>query len=175
MAKPEKSGSCGKYRSDAPGCIKRCPSSASISPAAIFSKVDFPEPLRPTRQIRAPGATERSAPSSSGLPPSVSITPWRLRRGGAIGYYPEIMCEGSAADAAKARDGGRRSVIATCCTMVLQRFLAFFGVGRNDEQFAITHAAFGDQMPSEMLDFMTRSPQQRDLKTRMRIEMHMQR
>ena len=33
----------------APGCTKRVPPSGSIRPAAIFSSVDLPEPLRPTR------------------------------------------------------------------------------------------------------------------------------
>ena len=33
------------------------PRSGSISPAAIFSSVDLPEPLRPTRQTRSPAET----------------------------------------------------------------------------------------------------------------------
>ena len=44
-------------------------SSASIMPAAIFSKVDLPEPLRPTRHSRSPSPTLNSAPSSSWVLP----------------------------------------------------------------------------------------------------------
>ena len=78
-------------------------------------------------------------------------------------------------DTVKPRDGGQQSVIVIRSMVVVSRFLAFFGVGRNDEQFTIAHAAFGDQMSSEMFDFVTWPAQQRDFKTRMRIEMHMQR
>ena len=35
-------------------------------PGGMRSKVDFPEPLRPTSQIRSPAATASSAPESSG-------------------------------------------------------------------------------------------------------------
>ena len=38
----------------APGWRNTSPRSISISPAAIFSSVDLPEPLRPTRQTRSP-------------------------------------------------------------------------------------------------------------------------
>ena len=44
----------------------------SIMPAAIFSSVDLPEPLRPTRHTRSPAETDRSAEVSSGVPPKVS-------------------------------------------------------------------------------------------------------
>src|SRR5712671_5767647 len=36
------------------------------------SRVDLPEPLRPTRQIRSPVATARPAPASSGVTPKVT-------------------------------------------------------------------------------------------------------
>ena len=39
----------------APGCTKRLPLSGSTRPAAIFSSVDLPEPLRPIRQTRSLG------------------------------------------------------------------------------------------------------------------------
>ena len=58
--------------------------------------------------------------------------------------------------------------------MTLRRFLAFLGVGRNDEEFAIAHAAFSDQMTAKMFDFMPRAAQQRHLKAGMCVEMHMQ-
>ena len=59
--------------------------------------------------------------------------------------------------------------------MVWRWFLALFRVGRNDEEFAVTHAAFGDQMPPEMFDFMTRPTQEGNFKTRMRVEVNVQR
>ena len=43
--------------------------------------MDLPEPLRPTRQMRSPAATDSSAPSSSGAPPRVSWIFWSERRG----------------------------------------------------------------------------------------------
>src|SRR6185312_2658998 len=66
----------------APGWAKRVPLSASISPAAIFSKVDLPEPLRPTRHSRSPVPTLSSAPSSSFLPPKATVMSFRCRTGG---------------------------------------------------------------------------------------------
>ena len=36
----------------------------SINPEAIFARVDFPDPLRPTRQIFFLGTTTKSAPSN---------------------------------------------------------------------------------------------------------------
>ena len=45
----------------APGWTNRLPRSGSIMPAAIFSRVDLPEPLRPTRHTRSPAETDRSA------------------------------------------------------------------------------------------------------------------
>src|SRR4051812_42717742 len=67
----------------APGCRKRLPASASISAAAILSRVDLPEPLRPTSAILSPGSTERSAPAGSRGEPSVSGICCRARIGAA--------------------------------------------------------------------------------------------
>jgi hypothetical protein len=55
----------------APGWAKRLPLSASVSPAAILSRVDLPEPLRPTSASRSPSPTASSAPSSSLVVPKV--------------------------------------------------------------------------------------------------------
>ena len=46
-----------------------CRASGCSSPAATFSRVDLPEPLRPTRQMRSPAPTPSSAPASSGALP----------------------------------------------------------------------------------------------------------
>ena len=59
------------------------PVGLDAGPAAIFSSVDLPEPLRPTRQVRSPGEIASSARSISGVPPKVSATSWRVRSGGA--------------------------------------------------------------------------------------------
>ena len=68
-----------------PGCTKRVPASGCIRPAITLSKVDLPEPLRPTRQMRSPECTVNSTPSNSGWPPKVSIISDRVRIGaGAI-------------------------------------------------------------------------------------------
>ena len=58
------------------------PPSGSISPAAILSSVDLPDPLRPTSAMRSLGATASSAPSSRGWPPSVRRTSRNCRTGG---------------------------------------------------------------------------------------------
>ena len=55
----------------APGWTKRLPRSGSVRPAAIFSSVDLPDPLRPTRQVRSPGPMASSASIRSGVPPKV--------------------------------------------------------------------------------------------------------
>ncbi len=55
----------------AAGATDRAPRSHSTSPAAILSKVDLPEPLRPTRHNRSPSPSINSAPESSGAPPKV--------------------------------------------------------------------------------------------------------
>jgi hypothetical protein len=51
------------------GSTKRVPPSGSMIPAAAFSSVDLPEPLRPTKASRSPGATDSVAPSSSRVDP----------------------------------------------------------------------------------------------------------
>src|SRR3954469_5086248 len=69
----------------APGCTKRLPPSGSTVPAAIFSSVDLPEPLRPIRQTRSPDDTDSSTPDNSGVPPNVSLISFNWISGGAIG------------------------------------------------------------------------------------------
>src|SRR6202011_732731 len=68
----------------APGCTKRLPLSDSTRPAAIFSSVDLPEPLRPIRQTRSPADTDSSTPDNSGVPPKVSFISFNWISGGAI-------------------------------------------------------------------------------------------
>src|SRR6266566_6784377 len=70
----------------APGCTKRLPESDSTNPAAIFSNVDLPEPLRPIRQTRSEGETDNSTPDNSGVPPKVSAMSFNWISGGAIGF-----------------------------------------------------------------------------------------
>ena len=53
-----------------------------ISPAAILSSVDLPEPLRPTRQRRSPGQIDSVAPARSGVLPKLSQMSCNRRRGG---------------------------------------------------------------------------------------------
>ena len=66
--RPSVGGKAGKIRllrqiaHDAPGCTNTEPRSGSTSPAAIFSSVDLPEPLRPTSETRSPVDTDSSAP-----------------------------------------------------------------------------------------------------------------
>src|SRR3954469_12089301 len=69
----------------APGCTKRLPPSGSTRPAAIFSSVDLPEPLRPIRQTRSACDTDNSTPDNSGVPPKVSAISFNWISGGAIG------------------------------------------------------------------------------------------
>src|SRR3954467_7377016 len=69
----------------APGCTKRLPPSGSTVPAAIFSSVDLPGPLRPIRQTRSPDDTDSSTPDNSGVPPNVSLISFNWISGGAIG------------------------------------------------------------------------------------------
>src|ERR1700733_6576813 len=68
----------------APGCTKRLPLSGSTRPAAIFSSVDLPEPLRPIRQTRSACDTDSSTPDNSGVPPKVSLISFNWISGGAI-------------------------------------------------------------------------------------------
>src|ERR1700722_12793678 len=57
------------------------PRSGSTSAAAIFSRVDLPVPLRPTRDTRSPELTDSSAPERSGVPPKVRTISLSCRRG----------------------------------------------------------------------------------------------
>src|SRR5215467_1211778 len=66
----------------APGCTKRAPWPASMMPAAMRSRLDLPEPLRPTKHTRSPAETASSAPCSNGVPPKVSAILLSCRRGG---------------------------------------------------------------------------------------------
>src|SRR6201999_271056 len=68
----------------APGCTKRLPLSGSTRPAAIFSSVDLPEPLRPIRQTRSEFDTDNSTPASNGVPPKVSAMSFNWISGGAM-------------------------------------------------------------------------------------------
>src|SRR5436190_21827503 len=54
------------------------------------SKVDLPEPLRPTRQIRSPVATTRPAPDSSGATPKVRAMSCSRSNGGSS--QPLALC-----------------------------------------------------------------------------------
>jgi hypothetical protein len=56
------------------------------------SKVDLPEPLRPTRQTRSPDATASSAPVSSGVTPKVTLMSCSRSNGG--GMPDEISRDG---------------------------------------------------------------------------------
>src|SRR6478609_5760494 len=78
----------------APGCTKRLPSSGSTRPAAIFSNVDLPEPLRPIRQTRSACDTDNSTPDNSGVPPKVSAISFNWISGGAIGFSSILVRRG---------------------------------------------------------------------------------
>src|SRR5271169_6842640 len=75
----------------APGWAKRSPASGCTSPAAMRSKVDFPEPLRPTRQILSPAATVRAAPDSSGTTPKVRLMSCSASNGSCMSQ-PVALC-----------------------------------------------------------------------------------
>src|SRR6267154_3006634 len=78
----------------APGCTKRLPLSGSTRPAAIFSSVDLPEPLRPIRQTRSPDDTDNSTPDNNGVPPKVSAISFNWISGGAIGFNSTLFLRG---------------------------------------------------------------------------------
>src|SRR5882757_3903804 len=96
----------------APGCTKRLPRSASTSPAAIFSSVDLPEPLRPIRQTRSYCDTDSSTPDSSGVPPKVSAMSFNWISGGAMLFLFSILFPAAldAADGLVERRQERRAV-----------------------------------------------------------------
>src|SRR5436309_1906453 len=89
----------------APGCTKRLPLSGSTSPAAIFSNVDLPEPLRPIRQTRSACDTDNSTPDNSGVPPKVSAISFNWISGGAIGLSSILVRRRRGALALDAADG----------------------------------------------------------------------
>src|SRR6478752_615180 len=78
----------------APGCTKRLPESASTSPAAIFSSVDLPEPLRPIRHTRSDCDTDSSTPDNSGVPPKVSAISFNWISGGAMMFSSTLFLGG---------------------------------------------------------------------------------
>src|SRR5665213_4527029 len=84
----------------APGCTKRLPRSGSTRPAAIFSSVDFPEPLRPIKATRSPADTDSSTPDNSGVPPKVSAMSFSWIRGGAIVFGSILLLFGALAPGA---------------------------------------------------------------------------
>ena len=71
---PERPGgiSWGTRATLTPCCRTISPSSGAISPLTTLSRVDFPVPFRPRRQIRSPGSICRLAPSRSGGPPKAT-------------------------------------------------------------------------------------------------------
>src|SRR6266576_2223466 len=78
----------------APGCTKRLPLSGSTVPAAIFSSVDLPEPLRPIRQTRSDCDTDSSTPDNSGVPPKVSAICLSWISGGAMLFNSTLVLRG---------------------------------------------------------------------------------
>src|SRR3981081_2892562 len=96
----------------APGCTKRLPLSGSTRPAAIFSSVDLPEPLRPIRQTRSSAETDSSTPDNSGVPPNVSAMSFNWISGGAILFLFSIffLAALDAADGLVERRQKRRTV-----------------------------------------------------------------
>src|ERR1700689_2708895 len=81
----------------APGWTKRLPLSGSTRPAAIFSSVDLPEPLRPIRQTRSPADSDSSTPDNSGVPPNVSFISFNWISGGAMAFQSTLFLIGALA------------------------------------------------------------------------------
>jgi hypothetical protein len=75
---PVKSGSCGRVATVAPGWAKRVPNGDRLA-GQIFSRVDLPAPLRPTRQTLAGRDAELDA-VEDGLVAQVVAMPARARR-----------------------------------------------------------------------------------------------
>src|SRR3982751_5691018 len=107
------------------------PPSASISPAAILSKVDLPEPLRPTRHRRSPAPTLSSAPSSRRWPPNSTVMSFRCKSGVMRRYVRRKanLIKGNLSGAVRNHGARARDH--------LQRGLGAFGEGRAIE---IEHA-----------------------------------
>src|ERR1700737_2874419 len=78
----------------APGCTKRVPLSGSTRPAAIFSSVDLPEPLRPIKHTRSADDTDSSTPDNSGVPPKVSAMSFNWISGGAMLLNSTLFLDG---------------------------------------------------------------------------------
>src|SRR3954471_15238087 len=94
----------------APGWAKRVPLSASVNPAAIFIRVDLPEPLRPTRHSRSPAPTLSSAPSSRRWPPNATTISFRCKSG-FMGRYvrpPKPLIKPNLAGLGRNHDAGPR-------------------------------------------------------------------
>src|SRR5437016_10868068 len=89
----------------APGCTKRLPLSGSTNPAAIFSSVDLPEPLRPIKQTRSAEDTDSSTPDNSGVPPKVSAMSFNWISGGAMDFQFNCVFARFAQRAAAERGG----------------------------------------------------------------------
>src|SRR3546814_15430702 len=70
----------------------------SSSPDSAFSRVDLPDPLRPTRHSRSPFATGRSTPANSGRPPKPSCAPRSATTGGATLSLGDAMNSNQVAD-----------------------------------------------------------------------------
>src|SRR5688500_18112000 len=50
-------------------------------PEIVFTSVDLPAPLSPTRPTTSPACTSKSTPSSACTAPKRLLTPWRASRG----------------------------------------------------------------------------------------------
>src|SRR3546814_20729901 len=70
----------------------------SSSPDSAFSRVDLPDPLRPTRHSRSPVATGRSTPANSARPPKPSCAPRSATTGGATLSLGDAMNSHQVAD-----------------------------------------------------------------------------
>ena len=66
-----------------PGCTNRVPPSGSTNPAIILSKVDFPEPLRPTRAMRSDFPISTLKPLNNGGEMKAATTSVKDKIGGA--------------------------------------------------------------------------------------------
>ncbi len=61
----------------------RPPRSSGTAPMTVFTVVDLPEPLAPSRATTSPGRTLRSMPRRTGRPPSEATASQRQMTGGA--------------------------------------------------------------------------------------------
>ena len=79
-ASPE-GASCATVAMRARAARRMSPPSSGSSPAMARSRVDLPAPLRPTRPMRRPWSTVRSAPSRMVRPPRRMAAPEMTRSG----------------------------------------------------------------------------------------------